>query len=264
VRRWKRWASKRNRYGRSKQRPYIPSKNSLSLNKVFFDVQQKIKRIWIPSFPTPEVLRTFRGPRLMRMTAQKFFFLNGIFFLLLLSACAPKLKPLEVPEYRGTLASFLTENSEWKGLSGSFALKLKKPDGLVVSADAFIETGPEKFEMRFYRLGFSAGELGESTDPKYLHLREGLRDALIWWQVGEYRASSSNGNYILEMNSRTLTLDRKTLVPLTQALEFPEGQVAIEYSAYQPVESLWYPFKMEIRYSGYRLELVAKKIELTN
>jgi len=191
-------------------------------------------------------------------------FLTVLLFLVgfPLAACAPKIKPVEVPEYKGTLSSFLNENSFWEGLSGSFSLVLKKPDGQVLSADAFIQAGPEKLEMRFYRFGFPAGELVEEPDPRYEHLKEAIKNALIWWRVGDYRAASLENEYLLEADSRSLVLDRKTLVPLNQSLFLPEGTVTISYSAYQRLETLWYPFRMEIRYSGYELDLAAKKLEL--
>jgi len=196
------------------------------------------------------------------MTNLKPFLFNGIFiFLFFIAACAPKVKPVEIPEYKGTLESFLAENAVWEGLSGSFNLNLTRPDRQVQSADAFIDTGPGRLEMRFYKLGFPAGELVEG-DPRYDDLKEAIRSGLIWWQMGDFRATSLEHEYLIETETRSLVLDRKTLVPLSQSLISSRGIVNISYSDYRRLETLWYPYKMEIKYSGYELELTGGKIEL--
>lgn len=185
-----------------------------------------------------------------------------LLFIILFASCAPRMKPVQVPEYTGTVQEFLKENSMWNGLKGSFELQLKRPGGEVLSADSYIETGPGKTIMKFYRLGFQVGEL-EEKNPRYRVLEEAVREGLIWWQIEGYTLDRSQLVYTVNTDRRSLVLDRKTLVPLSQSIYVPdEGTVYVSYSDYRRLETLWYPYRMEISYAGYELDLKLTKAEL--
>lgn len=198
----------------------------------------------------------------MKRSRQQAFRFTLLVFFLFFAACVPKLKPVQVPEYKGTVQEFFQENSIWEGLSGSFELLLKKPGGQVLAADSFIETGPEKITMRFYRLGFPVGEL-EEKNPRYRALEEAIRYGLLWWQVNSYALDRYEETYTIKTDRRSLIMDRKTLVPMSQTIYIPgEGTVYVRYSDYRRLETLWFPYQMEITYGGYELDLKVTRAEL--
>lgn len=189
--------------------------------------------------------------------------------LIVVCACVPRRVGIPEParEYE-SIGEFLIETSErFNALSGSFAMKLQKPDGRSLHADVFADIGrPGETEVRFYRLGIPVGNLESlagGDKSEYEALEGVLRDALLWWRVaGPYRARRLADSVIVHAPGKTILFKRKTFIPLSQNIKLPSGDVEIYYSDIRPLQGIRYPHALEIALSGYRLELKAEKIEL--
>ena len=204
--------------------------------------------------------------------------LLGALCLLLFVSCAPKYA--EKPSREGiSLSEVLAKMSAVQSIEAILSIDYEKNDGLM-SGDAFLNLSPAALDLKIYYLGFLAGQVKEDNGvikskpklDKYKStvLVDGLRNSFLWWTITDYTIQENPDSYVLRNFNRTLTIGKKSLLPMEQTIELDNGEeMTISYD--EPAcnkpetekngldpEMAWYQSRMSIRYKNHQLKVRVK------
>ena len=92
-------------------------------------------------------------------------------------------------------------------------------------------------------------------------LTQGLRDCLFWWDLHNY-AVREDGDYLVMQNAaRSVWLDRKSLLPGKQRIDFDDGkQLTVLYDSPVRQSGIWYQSRIRIELTRYIVTLQIKEI----
>ncbi len=204
--------------------------------------------------------------------------LLGALCLLLFVSCAPRYA--ERPSREGTpLSEVLAKLNTVQSIEAVLSIDYEKNEA-TMSGDAYLNLSPAALDLRIYYLGFLAGEVKEDngvikSKPKLnkyksIVLVDGLRNSFLWWTIRDYTIRETDDSYVLKNFNRTLTISKKTLLPLEQTIELDNGEeMTISYDG--PVsnkpetakngldpEIEWYQSHLSIRYRDHQVKVRVK------
>ncbi len=190
--------------------------------------------------------------------------------ILLTTACAPKKVEVPLREERG-IAEVLAERQGIQRIDATMSVVFEKKDSQMVG-DAVLAIAPGgDLHLKVYSLGILGMDLSSrdgvvTSTPrldrtKRTILTKGLRDCLYWWDLEDY-ALREDGEYLVLQNAtRTLWLDRNTLLPGRQRIDFVDGkQLTVQYDVFARQDGVWYPSRMRIELTRYVVTLEIKEI----
>lgn len=207
-----------------------------------------------------------------------------VFWLLALTCAAVVscgLKRVELPSFEGiSLAAALSELNRTTSIEAVLSVEYEKRDGLM-NGDAFLRLSDTTLALRLYYLGFLAGEVMEEegvirSTPKLdrdrtVLLVDGLRNCFLWWKISDFEVEERGEHYLLRNASRSVLVDRKTLLPLEQIIGDEAGVVLrITYDmparvdadtagpSGAPVPSDWYQSRITIRHGDHVVTVAVK------
>ena len=190
--------------------------------------------------------------------------------VILAAACAPKQVAVPSHEERG-IAEVLAERQGIQRIDATMSVVFEKKDAQMYG-DAVLDITPAgDLHLKVYTLGILGMDLSSrdgvvKSSPrldrtKTTILTQGLRDCLFWWDLQNY-ALSEDGDYLVMQNAtRTLWLDRTTLLPGKQRIDFGDGkQLTVQYDAPARQNGIWYPSKLRIELTRYVVTLQIREI----
>ncbi len=213
-----------------------------------------------------------------RIRNRLFYFTCSVLAILVLASCAPKYA--EKPSREGTsLSDLLAKMNTVQSIEAVLSIDYEKNDS-TMSGDAFLNLSPAAMDLRIYYLGFLAGEVKEDngvikSKPKLdkyksIVLVDGLRNSFLWWTISDYTIQEIDDSYVLRNFNRTLTISKKTLLPLEQTIELDNGEeMTISYdgpacnkpetekNVLDP-EIAWYQSHLSIRYKNHLVKVRVK------
>lgn len=149
-----------------------------------------------------------------------------------------------------------------------------------MSGDASLNLSKDSLDLRVYYLGFLVGEISEkngiiTSNPKLsrnkgILLVDGLRNSLFWWDIEDYTIQEEGDTYILENTFKRIYVDKKTLLPVKQIVEFGDGErlelfyekpKAIDESEGDIFINLWYNSKITFKFKNYTAIVRIKNIK---
>jgi len=178
-----------------------------------------------------------------------------------------------LPDYAGAdLKTVIAGRKNIKGINATFYVEFEKKD-TTMAGDAALTLTENSLDLRIYSMGFLMAEIKEtngiikSNPPsdrnKNTILVEGLRSSMFWWLIKDYKIEGQNGNYHIGNSNRKIVIDKKTLLPLSQAIGLDDGrELRITYEEPENSNGFWYPSKMKIELSKYVVKLKVKSLEL--
>lgn len=190
--------------------------------------------------------------------------------VLLAAACAPKQVAMPSREERG-IAEVLAERRSIQRIDATMSVVFEKKDSQMYG-DAVLDITPAgDLHLKVYTLGILGMDLSSrdgvvKSSPrldrtKTTILTQGLRDCLFWWDLRNYALSEDGDYLVMQDATRTLWLDRKTLLPEKQRIDFGDGkQLTVQYNAPARQNGIWYQSKLRIELTRYVVKLQIKEI----
>jgi hypothetical protein len=187
--------------------------------------------------------------------------------ILLFVACA---KRVQAPVYdEPNVKAFLSLNDSIKAIETRFSLRLENGDTQIGGDGILKITSRGDLYMRIYSFGFLAFEIISEnglirSNPmidryKEVIFTQGLRDCLFWWNIIDFEIEEKKDIFILKNRTRTVWLDRKTLMPKKQTVSLYNGSVFnIVYKNPEQFGNIWYPSDMKIEALDYSVTLKVK------
>jgi hypothetical protein len=190
--------------------------------------------------------------------------------IILSAACAPKKVEVPLPEGRG-LDAVLAERQSIERITTALSVVFEKKDADMYG-DAVLDIARSgDLHLKVYTLGILGMDLSsrdgvvKSTPrldrTKTMILTQGLRDSLFWWDLRDYAVREDGDYLVLQNAARSVWLDRKSLLPGKQLIDFGEGrQLTVLYDAPVKQDGVWYLSKMRIELQRYAVMLTVKDI----
>ena len=199
-------------------------------------------------------------------------FLRLLFLSIMLigAACAPKKVEMPFFEQRG-IEAVLAERRSIERIDTALTVVFEKTDS-EMHGDAVLDISREgDLHLKVYTLGILGMDLTAKNGvvrsipnldrSRKTILTQGLRDGLFWWDMQGYQVRDEGEYVIMQNATRTLWLDRKTMLPAKQKMDFDDGkQLTVLYVAHAREKELWYPSKMRLELSRYAVTLTVKEI----
>ncbi len=173
-------------------------------------------------------------------------------------------------EERG-IAEVLAERRSIQRIDATMSVVFEKKDSQMYG-DAVLDITPAgDLHLKVYTLGILGMDLSSrdgvvKSSPrldrtKTTILTQGLRDCLFWWDLRNYALSEDGDYLVMQDATRTLWLDRKTLLPEKQRIDFGDGkQLTVQYNAPARQNGIWYQSKLRIELTRYVVKLQIKEI----
>ncbi len=200
--------------------------------------------------------------------------------IIIVSGCAKR--QVLIPEHRGyTLDRLLAELSEIRSIEAALEVEYEKGDA-IMGGDMFVKIDEGSMVVRFYYMGFLAGEfIEEGGIVKKNSLRvgkaraemliEGLRDSIFWWKAYYDENYEADDVYILRGIGREIHIDKKSLLPTNQRIVLSNGDtIDIAYSEPLQVKqdqqaqkaTDWYQSVMTIEYRNYKVRAKIRSVSV--
>jgi hypothetical protein len=189
---------------------------------------------------------------------------------ILAAACAPKKVEVPLLEERG-IADVLAERQGIQRIDATMSVVFEKKDAQMYG-DAVLDITPGgDLHLKVYTLGILGMDLSSrdgvvKSSPrldrtKTTILTQGLRDCLFWWDLQNY-ALHEDGDYLVMQNAtRSVWLDRKTLLPGKQRIDYEDGkQLTVQYDAPARQNGIWYQSRIRIELTRYVVTLQIREI----
>lgn len=151
------------------------------------------------------------------------------------------------------LASFERDDIDYRG------------DGrLIISKNGDLQLRVYVLGMLVFEMVSNNGEINSKPvmdRNKSAFLANGLRECIFWWDIEKYTINEDNGQYLLENDVKRLWLDKNTMMPLRQTISLEDNlYLDITYDEPEKINGIWYPQKIFIHLSNYRLTLIIKDL----
>ncbi|MCX8028304.1 MAG: hypothetical protein N3A62_10710 [Thermodesulfovibrionales bacterium] len=187
----------------------------------------------------------------------------------LLISCATR--QLAMPDVKDVnLETLFSELSRIKGVEASIEIEFDKGDA-VINGDMFLKADDTNLTIRLYYLGFPAGEITEKdgeikntmkiSKRKAHMIAQGLKRSLFWWKNPFTQVIDNPDSYTLIGNDLVVSIDKKTLLPRTQTVRLPDGEVVdityLEPKQVEPEQKTggitdWYQSSVILSYQNYK------------
>jgi hypothetical protein len=193
--------------------------------------------------------------------------------ILIAAACAPKKAEMPFFEERG-IEAMLAERRAIERIDTTFGVVFEKADS-EMHGDAVLDITREgDLHLQVYTLGILGMDLTSKNGVvrstpnldrnRKAILTQGLRDGLFWWDMQDYTVRDEGEYVIMQNATRTLWLDRKTMFPAKQKMDFDDGkQLTVLYDSPAREKEIWYPAKMRLELPRYAVTLTVKGISFT-
>jgi len=190
--------------------------------------------------------------------------------LLILYSCS--VKRAELPVYQaGDVREVLSSRKGISTIETTFSITFEKDDTEMKGDGALNLSQNGDLSMRLYSFGFLAFEMTahngiiKSNPPvdrnKGIILSSGLRDCLFWWDIQDFNVEEDAGGYLLKNMSRSLWINRETMLPVKQVISLEDGrELMITYEDPDYAGTLWYPSKIRIELARYAVTLNIREI----
>jgi hypothetical protein len=196
--------------------------------------------------------------------------------LLLILACAPKPSLVPPGTYEGrtlTLDEIIAKAGDdihtLKAITDISIEKNNEPHSFL-NASVLIQQ-PGSVHMRIYQLGILVRDfvikdnilyvLSGKNDPNLLSLGTELYNAIFWWDG--YRKGilePMEKVYRIRAEDKEISVDRTTLLPLTQHIRYLNKDIWIKYTSPSTNDDLWYPSLVRIKVDDFRFTVKIKKL----
>ena len=190
--------------------------------------------------------------------------------VLLAAACAPRQVAVPSREGRG-IDEVLAERRGIQRIDATMSVVFEKKDAQMYG-DAVLDITPGgDLHLKVYSLGILGMDLSSRdgvvrSSPrldrtKTTILTQGLRDCLFWWDLQNYTLREEGDYLVMQNATRSVWLDRKTLLPGKQRIDFGDGkQLMVQYDAPALQDGIWYQAKLRIELTRYVVTLQIKEI----
>ncbi|HYQ47868.1 MAG TPA: hypothetical protein VEP69_02275 [Thermodesulfovibrionales bacterium] len=197
----------------------------------------------------------------------KLFFCS---ILVLAAACAKTL--VEVPPHEGLrLDEVIAERNAIERIDAAMSIVFEKKDSEMYGDAVLDITRSGDLNLKVFTLGILGMDLSSKNGvvkstprldkAKTAILTRGLRDSLFWWDLQDFTVREEGGYLVMQSATRSVWLDRKTLLPGKQLIEFDDGkQLTIIYDTPAHQGGIWYQTKMRIEIPRYAVTLTVKEI----
>lgn len=187
------------------------------------------------------------------------FFVFILIFLLAGISCAPK--PVQVAVIDGiSIDEMIKRLNNINSIETVLTIEYENEDNLI-SGDASLSISKDNLNLRIYYLGFLVGEILErdgviTSKPKLNKnkstiLVDGIKNSLFWWNINDYVLYTKDDFYILENVNRKVFIDKKTLLPIKQLIEFGDGEkLEIVYDIPKKIDETTNPLLQDLWYNS--------------
>ncbi len=208
----------------------------------------------------------------MSAIVKRFSSWSFVSIVLLAAACAQRAVEVPVPETR-SIGAVIAERSYIERMDARLSVVFQKVDSEMYG-DAVLDVARSgDMHMKVYSLGILGMELSSKggvvkSNPrldtaKKTILTKGLRDSLYWWDLQDAATAEDGELLVLRNATRTVWLDRATLLPVRQQISFDDGkQLNIAYDSPVREGGIWYPSRMRIELTRYAVILQVKELVL--
>ena len=186
------------------------------------------------------------------------------------AACAPKHVEVALHDERG-LDAVIAERKGIERIDAVMSVVFEKKDSEMFGDAVLDITRSGDLHLKVYSLGILGMDLSsikgvvKSTPrldkDKTVILTQGLRDSLFWWDLQDYAIREEGDYLVLQNATRSVWLDRKSLLPGKQWIDFGDGkQLTVLYDSPVRQRGIWYQSKMRIELQRYAVTLTVKEI----
>ena len=195
--------------------------------------------------------------------------------LVLAAACARTMVEMPPREER-RLDAVIAERNAIERIDANMSVVFEKKDSEMYGDAVLDMTRAGDLDLKVFSLGILGMDLSsrngvvKSTPrldrTKTTILTKGLRDCLFWWDLQDFTVQEEGDYLVMRSATRSVWLDRKTLLPGKQRIDFDDGkQLTVTYDAPARQGGIWYLTKMRIELLHYAVTLTVKEISfLTN
>ena len=165
----------------------------------------------------------------------------------------------------------LAERKDIERIDATLSVVFEKTDSAMYG-DAVLDITKEgDLHLKVYTLGILGMDLlakdgvvrskPNLDSSRKMILTQGLRNSLFWWDMQEYSVRDEGDYVIMQNATRAVWLDRKTMLPKRQRVDFDDGkQLIVLYDNPAREKDIWYQSKMRIELSRYSVTLTVKEI----
>jgi len=186
------------------------------------------------------------------------------------AACAPTKVEVPLLDERG-LDAVLAERKSIERIDAAMSVVFEKKDSAMYGDAVLDITRSGDLHLKVYTLGILGMDLSSSKGvvksmprldkAKTTILTQGLRDCLFWWDLQDYAIREEGDYLVLQNATRSVWLDRKSLLPGKQSIDFGDGkQLTVLYDSPVRQSGIWYQSKMRIELQRYAVTLTVKEI----
>ena len=173
-------------------------------------------------------------------------------------------------EERG-LEAVLAERKSIERIDATMSVVFEKKDSEMYGDAVLDITKAGDLHLKVYTLGILGMDLTsrdgvvKSTPRldkiKTTILTQGLRDCLFWWDLQDYAIREEGDYLVMQNDTRSVWLDRKSLLPGKQRINFGDGkQLTVMYDSPVRQGGIWYQSKMRIELQRYAVTLTVTEI----
>jgi hypothetical protein len=177
-----------------------------------------------------------------------------------------------MPVYEGvSVKDALASKKRITAIETTFSVTFERDDTEIKGEGALNISKSGDMNMRVYSFGFPVLRLSSENGvikstpaidrSRSTLLTYGLRDCFFWWDLEEFEIEEKDNAYVLKDIIRTVWIDRKTMLPLKQAVSLEDGKELIMYYAEpEQMGNIWYPSKIRIELQKYAVTLTIKEM----
>jgi hypothetical protein len=207
------------------------------------------------------------------------FFVFSLIFLLFAISCAPR--PIQVAVIDGiSIDEMIKRLNNINSIETVLTIEYENEDNLM-SGDASLGISKDNLNLRIYYLGFLVGEISErdgviTSKPKLNKnkstiLVDGIKNSLFWWNINDYVLHTKDDFYILENVNRKVFIDKKTLLPIKQLIEFGDGEKLeivydipkkIDETTNSQLQDLWYNSTISFKLKNHTAKIKIKSYKV--
>lgn len=204
----------------------------------------------------------------MLMNVLKIFLISILFFIF---SCVIA-KKQEPPFYKDSdISQVLHSFDNIKEVDTKFKANFERDDidykgdgRLVISKNGDLQLRIYLLGMLVFEMESNNGEINSKPpldNNKKVFLANGLKECIFWWNIKDYSISEENGQYLLENDVKRLWIDKNTMMPLRQTMSLEDDlYLDITYDEPKKINDIWYPQKILVQLSNYKLTLIINDI----
>ncbi|NJD55449.1 MAG: hypothetical protein FIA94_03480 [Nitrospirae bacterium] len=190
--------------------------------------------------------------------------------LVLAAACAPTM--MEVPPHEERrLDAVIAERNAIERIDANMSVVFEKKDSEMYGDAVLDMTRTGDLHLKVFTLGILGMDLSSKNGvvkstprldkAKTAILTRGLRDCLFWWDLQDFTVQEEGDYLVMRSATRSVWLDKKTLLPGKQRIDFDDGkQLTVMYDTPARQSGIWYQARMRIEIPRYAVTLTVNEI----